>query len=111
MILNRNTYNTQLLIAFAIMLTTLVNCKNKPGSINSVKNKELMISKDHAIEIANRDAVMHYNDLSIYTIHVELIDDNWKIDYEFKDKKLDGGGPHYIISGQSGKILESHFYQ
>lgn len=70
-----------------------------------------MITKEKAIEIANSDASLYYRDLSVYNIEAKLIDSNWKIDYELKDTMLDGGGPHYVISGKTGKIIESHFYQ
>jgi hypothetical protein len=42
---------------------------------------------------------------------VQILNDNWKVDYELKDGNLDGGGPHYTISGKTGEIIESHFDQ
>lgn len=70
-----------------------------------------MITKEKAIEIANADASLYYRDLSVYNIEAKLVDSTWKIDFELKDEKLDGGGPHYVISANDGKIISSKFYQ
>jgi hypothetical protein len=70
-----------------------------------------MITKEKALEIASENASLYYRDLSVYVITVQILNDNWKVDYELKDGNLDGGGPHYTISGKTGEIIESHFDQ
>jgi hypothetical protein len=70
-----------------------------------------MINKEKALEIANENAVKFYSDLSVYDVVARLEDDNWHIDYILKDKNLDGGGPHYIISAITGEIADMRFEQ
>ena len=71
----------------------------------------MRVDKQHALKISNDDAKTHYRDLSIYEINIQLVADHWKIDYELKNKKLRGGGPHYIISAETGEILSKRFEQ
>jgi hypothetical protein len=49
--------------------------------------------------------------LSVYDVLVQLRDNNWHVDYILKDKNLDGGGPHYIISAATGEITDMRFEQ
>ena len=70
-----------------------------------------MIDKKKALEIAQENAGKVYRDLSVYAVKIELQTNNWHIDYILKDKNLDGGGPHYIISAETGQILEMRFEQ
>lgn len=111
MILSKTINKNKRHIAFVFVLIIFISCKYKHDQSSSNKKNEFMITKEKAIEIANHNASLYYRDLSIYEMKVQLVDSNWKVDYELKDNKLDGGGPHYIISGKSGKIIESHFYQ
>ena len=69
------------------------------------------IPGDHALAIAQADALMVYGDLSRYRIALVLEEDGWHIDYELKDKRLKGGGPHYIINATSGVISTKRYEQ
>ena len=69
------------------------------------------VDEQEALKIANDDASKQYQDLSIYDILIELDDGNWKIDYELKDKSSQGGGPHYLISSETGKIVSRRYEQ
>jgi hypothetical protein len=62
------------------------------------------------LAIAQADALRVYRDLSPYRIQLVLEEDGWHVDYEMKDPRLKGGGPHYVIDGLSGAIL-SHRYE
>jgi hypothetical protein len=108
---NKNNKSCVWPVILFISMTTLISCGNNAAHKNPALKKEFMITKEEAIKIANKNAAMYYRDLSIYEITVQPADSNWKVDYELKDSKLDGGGPHYIISGKSGEIIESHFHQ
>ncbi len=69
------------------------------------KNSRNKITREKALKIANDDASLIYSDLTPYEIESRLENGNWVIDYEIKDPNVVGGGPHYIISGITGKIL------
>jgi hypothetical protein len=69
------------------------------------------IDKDEALKIAKTDAARQYRDLSVYDVMIELNNGNWKVDYELKDKDSQGGGPHYLISITTGKIVSFRYEQ
>jgi hypothetical protein len=64
-----------------------------------------------ALRIAHADAAAAYRDLSLYRIHLTLETDGWHIDYELKDPKLKGGGPHYLIDPNTGAIVWKKYEQ
>jgi hypothetical protein len=64
-----------------------------------------------ALTIAQADALLAYRDLSAYCIQLVLEDDGWHIDYELKDPRLKGGGPHYVIDAVSGAIVSKRYEQ
>ena len=70
-----------------------------------------MIDKEKALKIAQENAGKFYRDLSVYDVLIKLENNNWHVDYVLKDKHLDGGGPHYVISAATGEILEMRFEQ
>ena len=70
-----------------------------------------MLTAEHALSIAQADAARAYRDLSVYRIHLVLEPDGWHIDYELKDPKLKGGGPHYIIDRSTGVIISKRYEQ
>ena len=69
------------------------------------------IGKEHALEIARRDALTAYRDLTPYEVFIEWHDGNWKVDYELRDKQAQGGGPHYVIAAETGAILSKRYDQ
>jgi hypothetical protein len=69
------------------------------------------ITSDQALRIARLDAEKAYRDLSPYCIRVELGDNGWHIDYELKNKQLNGGGPHYVIDAETGVIRTKRYEQ
>lgn len=69
------------------------------------------ISCHAALAIAQRDAESVYRDLSPYRIVVLLEPDGWHIDYELKDSRLKGGGPHYVIDTTTGTIVFKRYEQ
>ena len=70
-----------------------------------------MIDKKEALRIAQTYAGQVYRDLSVYKVEARLEDDKWYVDYEFIDSNIDGGGPHYILSAETGEILGFRYEQ
>lgn len=66
---------------------------------------------DQVLSIAHADAAKVYRDLSGYRIQLVLEGDGWHVDYELKDPKLKGGGPHYVIDAHTGHILSKRYEQ
>jgi len=64
-----------------------------------------MISKEEAIGIAHENAAKIYRDLSIYEVRATLKDSKWYVDYILKDPGMVGGGPHIVISAETGEII------
>jgi len=81
----------------------------KGTSIRGQKTPKLTI--DQVLAVAQTDAAAAYRDLSPYRICLSLEEDGWHIDYELKDPKLTGGGPHYVIHAQTGTILSKRYEQ
>ena len=69
------------------------------------------LAGDQALAIAQTDASQAYRDLSPYRICLALEHDGWHIDYELKNRKLKGGGPHYIIDATTGAIVSKRSEQ
>ncbi len=72
---------------------------------------ETVLGGDRALTIAQADALQAYRDLSAYRIQLALESDGWHIDYELKNKRAKGGGPHYVIDARSGAILSKRYEQ
>jgi hypothetical protein len=66
---------------------------------------------DQALHTARVDAERAYRDLSPYRITIALEPDGWHVDYELKDTRMNGGGPHYVIDSQSGAIVSKRYEQ
>jgi hypothetical protein len=69
------------------------------------------IPADQALAIAQADAAQAYQDLSGYSIRLRLEEDGWHIDYELKDPRMKGGGPHYVIDPLNGAIMWKSYEQ
>lgn len=69
------------------------------------------LAGDQALTIAQADAMKVYRDLSPYRIQLVLEADGWHVDYELKDPRLKGGGPHYVIDMNSGAITSRRYDQ
>lgn len=69
------------------------------------------LAGDQILAIAQADAARMYRDLSPYRIQLVLEADGWHVDYDLKDPKLKGGGPHYIIDARSGDIVSKRYEQ
>ena len=76
-----------------------------------LRDGEATISCDQALRIARTDAESAYRDLSIYRIAISLEENGWLVDYELKDPKLQGGGPHYLIDARTGAVLSKRYEQ
>jgi hypothetical protein len=72
---------------------------------------QTQITSDEALKIARLDTEKAYRDLTPYRVLVELVDDNWHVDYELTNREAQGGGAHYLIDAQSGKIRSKRYEQ
>jgi hypothetical protein len=70
-----------------------------------------VLGGDRVLAIAQADAMRMYRDLSAYRIQLVLEDDGWHVDYELKDPRLKGGGPHYVMDAHTGTILSKRYEQ
>jgi hypothetical protein len=71
----------------------------------------LTIAGDQALAIAQADAARAYRDFSLFRIQIVLEHDGWHIDYELKDPKHKGRGPHYVVDAHTGAILSKRYEQ
>ncbi len=76
-----------------------------------MENSVVSLAGDQVLAIAQADAARVYRDLSPYRIQLVLEDDGWHVDYELKNPKLKGGGPHYIIDVHTGDIISKRYEQ
>lgn len=89
---------------FGIDLEAIQAEQEPPGGAPS-------ITSDQALRIARLDAERVYRDLSPYRASIALESDGWHVDYELKDARLQGGGPHYVIAPGDGAILTKLYEQ
>ena len=69
------------------------------------------ISCEQALQVARLDAEKAYRDLSPYRIEITREPDGWHIDYELRNTRLHGGGPHYVIDATTGAIVSKRYEQ
>jgi hypothetical protein len=69
------------------------------------------LAGDQVLAIAQADATRAYGDLTPYRVHLALESDGWHIDYELKEPRLKGGGPHYVIDAGTGAITFRRYDQ
>jgi len=69
------------------------------------------LAGDQVLAIAQADAARVYRDLSPYRIQLVLENDGWHVDYELKNPRLKGGGPHYVIDANTGDIVSKRYEQ
>ena len=78
--------------------------------MNAVSH-QTVLGSHQILAVAQADAMKVYGDLSPYRIQLVLEADGWHVDYELKDPRLKGGGPHYIIDATTGTILTRRYEQ
>jgi hypothetical protein len=79
--------------------------------VASPANITASIPADQALAVAQADALLAYRNLSPYRVSLVLEDDGWHVDYELKDPKRKGGGPHYLIDSATGAIINKRYEQ
>ena len=79
--------------------------------MTSGEENAMAVDRKTALAIAHDDARRQYRDLSIYDVSIERSGRNWKIDYTLRDRRFQGGGPHYLISGDTGEIVFRRYEQ
>ena len=83
------------------------NNNQPPGTPSSAP----VLGGGQALVVAQADALTAYGNLSGYRIQLVLEEDGWHVDYELKDPRLKGGGPHYLIDAITGAILAKRYEQ
>jgi hypothetical protein len=58
-----------------------------------------------------RRTLRAYRNLSPYRVSLVLEGDGWHVDYELKDPRHKGGGPHYVIDAFTGAIVSKRCEQ
>ncbi len=85
---------------------------NDSTKIKKMKEKSsIVIDRDSVLKIAEKNAKTVYNDLSIYDVNAEMKEGKWYVDYVLSDPGMNGGGPHYVISSETGEILSYRYEQ
>ncbi len=74
-------------------------------------NAAVSLAGDQVLAIAQADASLVNRDLSLYRIQLVLEDDGWHVDYELKNPRLKGGGPHYVIDAHTCAVISKRYEQ
>lgn len=74
-------------------------------------NHQSEADRDRAVAIAKEDASKVYRSLEPYEILVSESSKRWFVKFKLKDKTLNGGGPEYVISKKTGKIIKKRYWQ
>jgi hypothetical protein len=85
--------------------------EERPVSHPSAGAQAPPIAGDRALAVAQADAQKAYGDLAPYRIELVLEADGWHVDYEFKNPRQKGGGPHYVIDSVTGEIRSKRYEQ
>ena len=86
-------------------------CKKMAETIQTPERPMPALGADEVLKIVHTDALQAYRDLSDYCIRLALEPDGWHIDYDLKDPRLEGGGPHYVIDPLTGAIVSKRYEQ
>ena len=70
-----------------------------------------ILAADQILTFAQSDAVRAYGDLSVYSVRLSLEDDGWHVDYDLRNPRMKGGGPHYVLDPATGTILTKRYEQ
>jgi hypothetical protein len=102
------------IVLFCLAIVFMATCKGRRedgSNMNENTNSKMKITEEEARKIAEEDAKVAYRDLSIYRVECKLEGQEWHVDYELKDENSLGGGPHYVIDGESGEIVRKRYEQ
>lgn len=69
------------------------------------------LAADQILTFAQTDAARAYGDLFDYCVRLSLEYDGWHVDYELRDPRMKGGGPHYVLDPATGTILTKRYEQ
>jgi len=105
-----NCLNTTRLFVVSICILFGATSSFSQNAPDTQDKKETCIIKEQAIEIAKKDAIIAYKDIKSFEIVVSESKKKWYIKFQL-EKGLDGGGPEYVISKKTGKILKKTYWQ
>jgi len=89
-------------VSFCVLFGTLFG----HSQIGKLQN----VTRDQAVEIAKKDAIVAYKNLEPYEIVVSESKKRWRVIFKLKEGLM-GGGPEYVISKKTGKILKKKYWQ
>ena len=69
------------------------------------------LTSDEVLRIANNDAALVYGDLANFKISIRMSLDGWHVEYDLVDPDMQGGGRHYVIDRNDGKIVSKKYDQ
>ena len=98
----------------ALMLAILLSAASTSASCYENRTERVpmhSISREQALDIARKDALHAYRDLTPYRVEATLREDGWHVDYVLKNERADGGGPHYVIDARDGHIVRKRYEQ
>lgn len=100
------------LILIQVAVACVTSCHENSSEKNGDNGK--LVSRETAISIATQDARRVFSnpgELDVYEPIATLTAEGWRVDFEFRDPGLTGGGPHFLIDRHSGRILKRRFEQ
>ena len=75
----------------------------------------LAVSAAQALAIAQADALSKYRDMTRFRVEITLEPDGWHVKHfvprDPARPYLTGGGPHHVISADTGEIVSKIYYQ
>lgn len=85
--------------------------QQRSGENSVVRKTAPAITEGAALEIARREAKKDSERLSDYELVAVEEPSAWRIVFQLKDKRLNGGGPKYRIDKATGEIVEKKYTQ
>jgi hypothetical protein len=76
----------------------------------AAKGENPPVDEKRAMRAAMADAQLHY-DITAYAISVTPWGPDWRVDFTPRDREVNGGGPIYVVSSETGAILHKVYNQ
>lgn len=85
--------------------------QRRSGENSVVREETPAITEEAALEIAKREAKKDSEPLSDYKLVAVEEPTAWRVVFQLKDKRLNGGGPKYRIDKVTGEVVEKKYTQ
>lgn len=83
---------------------------NTNRAVNT-QHEQRRVTADIARDIAMRDAARDYPSLDEFNVSVSEDERGWRVKFNLKNPRLNGGGPEYLIDRGTGEITDKRIYQ